>query len=64
MNTVLALSTNIELSESSIAVKYAVAASCLKHSIKGGFNAKELEKRYGSRVRSRLREMFNLISFT
>jgi 2-dehydro-3-deoxygluconokinase len=38
MNTVLALSTNIELSESSIAVKYAVAASCLKHSIKGGFN--------------------------
>ncbi|MBG7631202.1 MAG: hypothetical protein IZT56_12335 [Bacteroidetes bacterium] len=26
-------------------------------------NAKELEKIYGSRVRSRLREMFNLISF-
>ena len=26
-------------------------------------NAKELEKRYGSRVRSRLRAMFNLISF-
>ncbi|SDX74981.1 DNA replication protein DnaC [Lutibacter oricola] len=26
-------------------------------------NAKELEKRYGNRVRSRLRQMFNLISF-
>ncbi len=26
-------------------------------------NAEELEKRYGSRARSRLREMFNLISF-
>lgn len=26
-------------------------------------NAQELEKRYGNRVRSRLREMFNLISF-
>lgn len=26
-------------------------------------NAKELENRYGSRVRSRLRELFNLISF-
>jgi DNA replication protein DnaC len=26
-------------------------------------NAEELEKRYGNRVRSRLREMFNLISF-
>ena len=30
--------TTPELSESSIAVKYAVAASCLKHSIKGDFN--------------------------
>lgn len=26
-------------------------------------NAEELEKRYGARVRSRLREMFNLIAF-
>ena len=26
-------------------------------------NAQELEKRYGSRIRSRLRAMFNLISF-
>ena len=26
-------------------------------------NAKELENKYGSRVRSRLRAMFNLISF-
>tara|TARA_B100000809_G_scaffold266931_1_gene333195 strand:+ start:8241 stop:9329 length:1089 start_codon:yes stop_codon:yes gene_type:complete len=30
--------TTPELSESSIAVKYGVAASCLKHSIKGDFN--------------------------
>ena len=30
--------TTPELSEASIAVKYAVAASCLKHSIKGDFN--------------------------
>lgn len=27
-------------------------------------NAKELEERYGNRVRSRMREMFNLIAFT
>jgi hypothetical protein len=26
-------------------------------------NAGELEERYGSRVRSRMRELFNLISF-
>lgn len=30
--------TTPELSESGVAVKYAVAASCLKHSIKGDFN--------------------------
>lgn len=30
--------TTPELSESNIAVKYAIAASCLKHSIKGDFN--------------------------
>ena len=34
---IFALTTPV-LSESSIAVKYAVAASCLKHSIKGDFN--------------------------
>ena len=34
-----------------------------KTHITTNLNANELEKRYGSRVRSRLREMFNLISF-
>jgi len=34
-----------------------------KTHITTNLNAKELEKRYGSRVRSRLRTMFNLISF-
>ncbi|MGA9588240.1 MAG: ATPase, partial [Salegentibacter sp.] len=27
------------------------------------FNAEEIEERYGSRVRSRMRRMFNLIAF-
>ena len=31
--------------------------------ISTNLNAKELEKRYGSRIRSRLREMFILIDF-
>tara|TARA_R110000868_G_scaffold71713_2_gene209684 strand:- start:12037 stop:12699 length:663 start_codon:yes stop_codon:yes gene_type:complete len=39
----------------------------LKHKIKThattNLNAKELEERYGSRVRSRMRELFNLIAF-
>lgn len=35
---------------------------CKTH-ITTNLNAKELEKRYGNRVRSRLRQMFNLISF-
>lgn len=38
----------------------------LSHSkthITTNLNAQELEKRYGNRVRSRLRTMFNLISF-
>jgi DNA replication protein DnaC len=34
-----------------------------KTHITTNLNAEELEERYGSRVRSRLREMFNLISF-
>jgi len=34
-----------------------------KTHITTNLNAKELEKRYGNRVRSRLRQMFNLISF-
>jgi len=34
-----------------------------KTHITTNLNAEELEKRYGNRVRSRLREMFNLISF-
>jgi len=34
-----------------------------KTHITTNLNAEELEARYGSRVRSRLREMFNLISF-
>ena len=34
-----------------------------KTHITTNLNAQELENRYGSRVRSRLREMFNLISF-
>jgi len=34
-----------------------------KTHIATNLNAKELENKYGSRVRSRLREMFNLISF-
>jgi len=34
-----------------------------KTHITTNLNAEELESRYGSRVRSRLREMFNLISF-
>ncbi|MDX1828836.1 MAG: ATPase [Lutibacter sp.] len=35
----------------------------IKTHITTNLNAQELEKRYGSRVRSRLRSMFNLISF-
>jgi len=35
----------------------------IKTHITTNLNAQELEKRYGSRIRSRLREMFNLISF-
>ncbi|WP_457617575.1 ATPase [Lutibacter sp.] len=35
----------------------------IKTHITTNLNAQELEKRYGNRVRSRLREMFNLISF-
>ena len=35
----------------------------IKTHITTNLNAKELEKRYGNRVRSRLRAMFNLISF-
>ncbi len=34
-----------------------------KTHITTNLNAEELEERYGNRVRSRLREMFNLISF-
>jgi hypothetical protein len=34
-----------------------------KSHITTNLNAEELEARYGSRVRSRLREMFNLIGF-
>ncbi|NEW80122.1 MAG: ATPase, partial [Gelidibacter sp.] len=34
-----------------------------KTHITTNLNAEELETRYGSRVRSRLREMFNLIGF-
>ena len=34
-----------------------------KRKEKKNLNAKELENKYGSRVRSRLRAMFNLISF-
>jgi len=37
--------------------------SHIKTHITTNLNAQELEKRYGNRVRSRLREMFNLISF-
>jgi len=40
-----------------------IANNHSKTHITTNLNAKELEKRYGSRVRSRLREMFNLISF-
>ena len=39
---------------------------CLRHSkthITTNLNAKEIENRYGNRVRSRMRAMFNLISF-
>lgn len=35
----------------------------LKTHFTTNLNAKELEKRYGHRVRSRMREMFNLVSF-
>ncbi|HEY9168952.1 MAG TPA: hypothetical protein VIN72_05665 [Lutibacter sp.] len=35
----------------------------VKTHITTNLNAEELEARYGGRVRSRLREMFNLISF-
>jgi len=35
----------------------------VKTHITTNLNAEELEARYGSRVRSRMREMFNLISF-
>ncbi len=35
----------------------------IKTHITTNLNAEELEKRYGNRVRSRLREIFNLISF-
>jgi len=35
----------------------------IKTHITTNLNAEELEKRYGNRVRSRMRTMFNLISF-
>ena len=42
--------------------KQTTSNQCKTH-ITTNLNAKELEKRYGNRVRSRLSEMFNLISF-
>ncbi len=49
--------TTPELSEPQIAVKYAVAASCLKHSIKGDFNystRKEVENLMGGSASGRV----------
>ncbi|CDF80317.1 ATPase [Formosa agariphila KMM 3901] len=48
----------ILLSRYDLFVKYKI-----KSHVTTNLNAKEIEDRYGSRVRSRLRQMFNLVSF-
>ncbi len=42
--------------------KLTTSNQCITH-ITTNLNTEEIEKRYGNRVRSRLRTMFNLISF-
>jgi len=46
-----------------LGLSQSISLSHSKTHLTTNLNAKELEKRYGSRVRSRLRQMFNLISF-